>query len=140
MTTKDMREYRETDSEPTKQREGDQVLPTASTSLPIAHEEVIEDLQERLRLGISRYGQGLRPFNGRNTLQDAYDEVLDQAVYMKTLLLMQRAARETLVDQVAEVVHDWREWGGTPREAAERIVDKIRDCFTGQQAQVPDAG
>lgn len=59
-----------------------QPLPTVSTH-PIAHEMVKDDLDARLRLGIKRYGQPLRPFNGRSALRDAYDELLDFAVYIR---------------------------------------------------------
>jgi hypothetical protein len=63
-------------------REGDsQPMPTASTH-PIAHEEVAKDLNARLRIGIERYGQPLRPFNGRKPLRDAYEEALDLCVYL----------------------------------------------------------
>lgn len=44
------------------------------------------DLEERLQLGISRYGQPLRAFNGRDSLRDAYEEVLDALVYLRTAM------------------------------------------------------
>lgn len=64
-------------------REGDtQPMPVASGS-PIMHRLVQDDLAERLRVGVERYGQPLQAFNGRNALQDAYEEVLDLAVYLR---------------------------------------------------------
>lgn len=64
-------------------REGDtQPLPTASDS-PIMHHLVQADLQARLEVGIKRYGQPLQAFNGRDPLLDAYEEVLDLAVYLR---------------------------------------------------------
>jgi hypothetical protein len=67
-------------------REGDtQPLPVASNA-PIAHRLVQDDLEERLRIGIKRYGQPLQAFNGRDSLRDAYEEVLDLAVYLRTLI------------------------------------------------------
>lgn len=62
--------------------ETDQALPIGN-DLPVMHELVREDLQKRLRLGISKYGQPLQPFNGRSFLRDAYEEVLDLAVYLR---------------------------------------------------------
>ena len=54
---------------------------------PIIQDLVAQDLQERKRLGIERYGTGLQPFNGRNMLLDAYEEALDLACYLKGLML-----------------------------------------------------
>jgi hypothetical protein len=67
-------------------REGDnQPLPTASDG-PVAHELVKADLDDRLALGIGRYGQPLQPHNGRDSLQDAYEEALDLVVYLKNAI------------------------------------------------------
>lgn len=68
--------------------EGAQPLPTAS-SHPVAHRMVQDDLEARLQLGISRYGQPLQPFNGRNSLRDAYEEMLDLCVYLRNALYEQ---------------------------------------------------
>lgn len=63
-------------------REGDQPLPIPN-SKPIIHELVIEDVKARLEIGTKRYGTGLQPYNGRNALRDAYEEVLDLAAYLR---------------------------------------------------------
>ena len=47
---------------------------------------VYGDLEQRLQLGMQRYGQPLRAFNGRNQLRDAYEEVLDALVYLKAAI------------------------------------------------------
>ncbi len=47
------------------------------------------DLVERERLGIERYGTALYPHNGRKALQDAYEEALDLAQYLKQALVEQ---------------------------------------------------
>jgi hypothetical protein len=70
----------------------DQRLPTANDR-PYAHDLVKADLDKRLAIGIERYGQGLQAFNGRNTFKDAYDEVLDQAVYLQCLLVEREEMR-----------------------------------------------
>jgi len=49
--------------------------------------EVCEDLQARAVLGEKKYGERLRPFNGRSSLRDAYEEALDLANYLKQLLI-----------------------------------------------------
>lgn len=47
---------------------------------------VIKDMASRNNFGKEKYGVGLKPFNGRDTLQDAYEEALDLAVYLRTAL------------------------------------------------------
>lgn len=75
-------------------REGDtQPMPVKSDQ-PIIHHLVQADLEARLQLGISRYGHGLQAFNGRKALQDAYEELLDLAVYLKQLPEEVRLAEE----------------------------------------------
>ena len=62
-----------------------QPLPTANDK-PIIHAIVQQDLQARLEFGIAKYGQPLQPFNGRDALKDAYEEILDLAVYLRQQL------------------------------------------------------
>lgn len=47
---------------------------------------VLEDIAERDKLGKKRYGVHLRPFNGRDSLQDAYEEALDLVVYLRQVI------------------------------------------------------
>lgn len=44
---------------------------------------VIDDMRERHLVGVDRYGTPLQAFNGRNSLKDAYAEVLDLSVYLR---------------------------------------------------------
>ena len=44
---------------------------------------VIEDMKARDELGFKRYKTHLQPFNGRDALQDAYEESLDLCVYLR---------------------------------------------------------
>jgi len=48
---------------------------------------VIDDIRRRRLVGIARYGTALQPHNGRNALQDAYEEALDLACYLKQRLI-----------------------------------------------------
>lgn len=50
-------------------------------------ESVIEDMVERDNLGLERYGVRLQPFNGRNSLIDLYEELLDAVVYIKQKII-----------------------------------------------------
>jgi hypothetical protein len=63
----------------------EQVKPIA-TSGPVIHNLVIDDLRERLRIGIERYGQPLQAHNGRDVLKDIYEELLDAACYVRQLM------------------------------------------------------
>lgn len=47
---------------------------------------VLADMAERRMFGVGKYGTPVHPFNGRDALQDAYEEVLDLAVYLRQLL------------------------------------------------------
>lgn len=46
-------------------------------------ELVIQDMFKRNMVGIEKYGTPLQAFNGRNSLLDAYQEVLDLVVYLR---------------------------------------------------------
>lgn len=49
--------------------------------------QVMVDLMERMEVGIKTYGEALRPNNGRDALQDAYEEALDLACYLKQAMI-----------------------------------------------------
>lgn len=63
-------------------RVADQPPPLAREGRPI-WELVVEDMQERDRIGRERYGTPLQAHNGRDALVDAYQEALDLAVYLR---------------------------------------------------------
>jgi hypothetical protein len=44
---------------------------------------VVADMKERNKKGIETYGTPLQAFNNRDSLWDAYEEVLDLAVYLR---------------------------------------------------------
>lgn len=57
--------------------------PPKSNAGPAIWDLVIADMQERHQIGIERYGTPLQAFNGRDSLVDAYQEILDLAVYLR---------------------------------------------------------
>ena len=61
-------------------------MPTPNDG-PSMHDLVIADILARKELGIRRYGSLLQAGNGRNPLQDAYEECLDLAAYLKQALV-----------------------------------------------------
>lgn len=68
--------------------------PTPNDSKPI-WELVIEDMQERNRIGIEEYGTPLQANNGRNALVDVYQELLDAAVYIKQKIIEEERLKKT---------------------------------------------
>jgi len=50
---------------------------------PSIHDLVIGDMLSRKEMGLKKYGTILQAGNGRNSLKDAYEEVLDLAVYLR---------------------------------------------------------
>lgn len=50
---------------------------------PSMHDLVIEDMAKRKEFGLAKYGTLLQAGNGRDALMDAYEEVLDLAVYLR---------------------------------------------------------
>lgn len=95
--------------------------PETDQRLPVPNEQtscqdlVIADIEKRKALGLRKYGTLLQPFNGRSFLQDAYEEVLDLAVYLRGKLEEERQTDEnTLVQHLAEQPDEplWEEWNG----------------------------
>lgn len=50
-------------------------------------ELVIEDMEKRRELGKKNYGTELYPNNGRDALQDLYEELLDACMYIKQVIV-----------------------------------------------------
>ena len=116
--------------EPLRTREGDQVLPDGDESVPDDQSLLIADVEARRQVGIQRYGQGHRPFNGRDTLKDWYEEQLDGLVYARSIVRMAEATREDLIHEVGTVLRKISD-SGDPQQAqistmAETIVDRIK--------------
>ncbi|MEH1786913.1 MAG: hypothetical protein V7L23_15375 [Nostoc sp.] len=60
--------------------------PQLNNSQPIIF-HVKEDLDARYRQGLIVYGKPLQQNNGRDMLQDLYEEILDAAMYVKGEIL-----------------------------------------------------
>lgn len=68
------------------ERQEEQPSPTAN-EYPAVWPLVIMDMANRDQVGRKRYGVPLQPHNGRDALRDAYEEVLDQAAYIKSAMI-----------------------------------------------------
>jgi hypothetical protein len=105
-------------------RPEDQPMPTPNDR-KVAHQILIEMVQGRLDLGISRYGTGLQPFNGRNSTVDALEELVDLAVY---LVVHNDEKQELgfLLDELRPMV------GMSSR--GNEIIDRLAAYFSGHSA------
>lgn len=54
---------------------------------------VVDDMQKRDQFGLKKYGRHLEIKDGRDTLQDAYEEALDLAVYLKKAIMEREDVR-----------------------------------------------
>lgn len=53
---------------------------------PAVWDLVIKDMHLRDVFGLEKYGTRLQPNNGRDALVDAYQEILDAAVYLRQMI------------------------------------------------------
>lgn len=70
---------------PVNQAAAHQPMPVPNNRTPI-QDLVIADIEARKQVGLQRYGTLLQAFNGRDALMDAYQEVLDLAVYFRQMI------------------------------------------------------
>lgn len=86
----------------------DQPPPVPNDSMSVV-DLVVADLAARKALGIARYGVALQPFNGRDAFQDAYEEAIDKALYLRQVQVEQQELHRLLTDLIREaqcVVND----------------------------------
>lgn len=50
-------------------------------------DQVLKDLTDRSTVGVEKYGEPLRTFNGRDSLMDAYQEALDLVMYLRQAIM-----------------------------------------------------
>lgn len=123
--------------EPTKQRDGDQVLPQADVNTPCVQDRIIAEMEESKRVGLERYGSVLRTFNGRRSIQDVREEARDLFVYLTQVQMEVEATRETLVALAASVIDEkvgalfsGQTGQNVAQEVAEAVVDRLLGHFT----------
>jgi hypothetical protein len=119
-----------------RQRPGDQPLPVRNNE-PDIQSMVIDDIGKRRAVGIERYGTPLQPFNGRKSLRDIYEELLDAACYVK-----QRLVEEDLVDKYVDENAKLKELGHTlgdnnkrlekELQALERQMSRAKEFYQGR--------
>jgi len=112
----------------------EQPAPTEGTG-PDCWQLVLEDMAERRWVGIDKYKMLLRPDNGRDGLVDAYQEVLDLAVYLRQAVEQRKAAEATQAETLKAFERIKRalarargeEWAqdGRPEESARELAVRI---------------
>lgn len=69
-------------------RDGDsQPIPTTEERSVCVQDEVVRLINERRELGVKRYGSPLMTHNGRDSLVDLRDELLDALMYVTQAIL-----------------------------------------------------
>jgi len=101
--------------------------PPIKNTLPPVWDAVIKDMHERHEVGVKRYGMALQPFNGRRSLEDAYAELLDGAVYLKQRI-QERKVQLEHVDNIIEMIAKTRLLPvGHIEDGLSRITDMLLD-------------
>jgi NTP pyrophosphatase (non-canonical NTP hydrolase) len=93
----------------------------------VVGDQVIRDMHNRMHIGRERYGTFLETHNGRNSLQDLYEELLDATMYIKQRIIEEHDAPAfvTEFNRLAEQVHQIavdKGWWNEPRNDGEIIA------------------
>jgi len=68
--------------------------PDAMLDIEAPGTQVLVDMRARDRFGLAKYGVRIQPCNGRDNLVDAYQEMLDGAVYLRSALYEMEAGAD----------------------------------------------
>lgn len=115
----------------------DQPLPTTSDAMPNVQALLRAEVDAREAVGIERYGSPLQPFNGRDTLRDAFEEALDLATYLRGLLAARDLSSEAAVPMLAEVLVEASRKGGNAMDLARAALTWVQGA-TGEALAIPE--
>lgn len=111
-----------------KQRPGDQPLPVVNDS-PDVQSMVIEDIRARREVGIERYGTALQVGNGRDSLRDLYEELLDATCYVRQVIAEKVdpiEVTETALTAVGSAIRgDWSKDGRSVRDLLDDVIELL---------------
>lgn len=96
----------------------DQPLPVTNDR-PYVQDLVMADIEERKALGIRKYGTALQSGNGRDMLRDAYEEVLDLAIYLRGEIDGRERSDAGLVEYLRRI------WSGEQYAEAHEVIDAV---------------
>ena len=99
---------------------------------PASWDLVIADMRARDAVGRERYGTPLQPGNGRDSLVDAYQEVLDTAVYLRNAIAERGADVPSLPhrEAMAEEIQRLRAQVTELQAGQTRTLTALRDRAT----------
>ena len=60
---------------------------------------VLQDIEDRVEMGLEKHGTKLQSFNGRSALWDAYQEAIDLVMYLRQEII-ERDRRAMLIKEV----------------------------------------
>ena len=110
---------------PTKQRDGDQILPSVNDEVDCQTRlmnRISQEVPLRRQVGIERYGTALQPFNGRDSLRDLWEELLDASTYFMQV----EAEYSELVNTLWSVVDSWADASHMSKiREAERLLMRL---------------
>lgn len=123
--------------------------PLPNPDAPAIWDLVIDDMRARDAMGLEKYKQRLKPFDGRDALTDAYQEALDQAVYLRKEIyerehppVASAAARRDGLDNYAGLMAMFDEVanGGTGGfDTVRGFIARVRDGVVALEAERADA-
>lgn len=96
---------------------------------------VMADMAARIAKGADQYGEPLTTFNGRDALQDAYEEALDLALYLKQAIMEREASTYPVVlcgkENLKVQCHIWPgpDWSQAPIIATSWAMDMDGECW-----------
>jgi NTP pyrophosphatase (non-canonical NTP hydrolase) len=68
--------------------------PAPQPGLEYVADLLLADIAERVEMGIGKYGTKLQTYNGRDSLWDAYQEVIDLAMYLRKEIAERKNIRD----------------------------------------------
>lgn len=99
----------------------EQGAPAPNAETPV-WDLVVADMKARDAVGRERYGTPLQPFNGRKALVDAYQEILDLAVYVRQEIAEREALEKDLFEARQALIRE----GVARNDLARAVVDSIQ--------------
>lgn len=93
---------------------------------PSIQDLVIQDMEARKQVGLQRYGTLLQTHNGRDSLMDFYQEILDAANYARQELERRQQARQSAEEIVASVK------GYLPKHAYKELIARLSEFVRAQ--------
>ena len=96
---------------------------------PASWNLVVQDMKSRDDFGRKKYGTPLQPLNGRDSLQDAYEEVLDLCVYLRNAIEEKKLLHGRATAVVNEYLHSPELVG---KNLAQSVVIDVRELLKAE--------